>query len=243
MTRIPTLEERAKIHVKKSGNAMYRRGFPKCFGLGLILLAAVIVLTGSVLYGQEGNDALFIDERGNVSVGGRIRDKTGWVIPVGTILPYAGENAPDGWLPCDGGSYDAKEYAELNAVIGDIYGRDGEDKFRVPDLRGRCLMGLSGSGNFTRLGQTGGAETHRLTVNQIPSHTHTVNDPGHKHPFKRPRGDRNWHNGTGNTWWGSSAGDNLTADAKTGISIQEAGGGQEHSILDPYLTINFIIKH
>jgi hypothetical protein len=35
-------------------------------------------------------------------IDGRIKDKTGFLMPVGSILPYAGDSAPEGWLLFDG---------------------------------------------------------------------------------------------------------------------------------------------
>jgi len=48
-----------------------------------------------------------------------------------------------GWLACDGSKYKVSEYPELFAAIGTIYGGDGTQDFRVPDLRGRALCGSS----------------------------------------------------------------------------------------------------
>lgn len=218
----------------------------------VLSVVMVFALGGHVFAAND--DALFIDTNGNVGIGtdepqakltvnGRIKDMTGFVTPVGAILPYAGSRAPEGWLLCDGKSYRAEDYAELYRVIKNSYGSQNNDTFRVPDLRGRGLMGLSGSGNFAQLGQIGGAETHPLTVQEIPAHTHAVNDPGHNHAFGRPRGDKNWNNGDKNTWWGQRTHEDLkTLSAKTDISIQPAGGGVPHPILDPYVTVNFIIK-
>ena len=36
--------------------------------------------------------------RAKLDVNGRIMDQTGFVMPVGTILPYGGTTAPTGWL-------------------------------------------------------------------------------------------------------------------------------------------------
>ena len=54
---------------KRSDRSLYRRAFPKGLAIGLFTLAAVIVLTGSLVYGEGGDDALLIDQNGNVGIG------------------------------------------------------------------------------------------------------------------------------------------------------------------------------
>ena len=53
-------------------------------------------------------------------------------------------------------------------------------EFRKPDLRGRTIIGTSeGSSNTLynyQLGQEGGEEVHQLTVQELPVHTHAIND-------------------------------------------------------------------
>src|SRR4051812_41499737 len=60
------------------------------------------------------------------------------LVPVGAVLPFAGKDAPDGWLLCDGKRYDKAEprFARLAAVLGRAYSKqdDPPDTFRVPDL-------------------------------------------------------------------------------------------------------------
>jgi len=74
-------------------------------------------------------------------------------VPIGTILPYGGnvknperakELKDQGWLVCDGSSYDKgdKNYQELFKAIEYAFGKDG-DRFRVPDLRGRFVRGVN----------------------------------------------------------------------------------------------------
>jgi microcystin-dependent protein len=63
--------------------------------------------------------------------------------PVGTILPFGGDNAPAGWLLCNGASYANSTYPNLVAVIGTRFG-SGSGVFNVPDLRGRFLRGRDG---------------------------------------------------------------------------------------------------
>lgn len=67
--------------------------------------------------------------------------------PVGMITPFAGSEAPDGWLLCDGSEYAYIEegggyskYIQLFRTIRYTYGGEGET-FRVPDLRGKFLEG------------------------------------------------------------------------------------------------------
>lgn len=54
------------------------------------------------------------------------------LVPVGTIVPFPGEQAPLGWMFCDGRSITKEEYPELYAVVGS----------KVPDLRGEFIRGL-----------------------------------------------------------------------------------------------------
>lgn len=63
--------------------------------------------------------------------------------PIGTVLMYACEGSPAGWLDCDGSlfSKDDAEMIDLFNIIGYTYGGDGESSFRVPDLNGRFPMG------------------------------------------------------------------------------------------------------
>jgi hypothetical protein len=75
--------------------------------------------------------------------------------PVGTILPYAGDEAPDGWLMCNNNNYtdgryhghNPESYPALFKAIGYRFGgftNNGVHWFMIPDLRGRFLRGRDG---------------------------------------------------------------------------------------------------
>jgi hypothetical protein len=86
-----------------------------------------------------------------LSVNGRIEDKTGVIMPVGTIISWAGisANPPKGWLICNGESISRATYADLFEVVSENWGAgDGKTTFNLPDLRGEFLRGWDGnSGN------------------------------------------------------------------------------------------------
>lgn len=76
------------------------------------------------------------------------------VLPAGTVLPYAGGTAPDGFLFCDGTEISKTTYAQLYAAILDVYATQinpttgsawaapAGTNFRVPDYRGSFLRGV-----------------------------------------------------------------------------------------------------
>ena len=114
-----------------------------------------------------------------------------YIMPAGSVIPYAGTSAPTGFLFCDGSSVSRSTYAALFAVIGTEYGTpDDSSTFKLPDLRGRVVAGKddmggssanrltdqSGGLNGDTLGGTGGSETHTLTTAQLASHTHSFSD-------------------------------------------------------------------
>jgi microcystin-dependent protein len=103
--------------------------------------------------------------------------------PVGTVLTYTGDTAPEGWLMCHGEPVSRADYSALYAVIGDRFGHgDGATTFRIPDFRGKFLRGRDGEAGFdtdrytrTNLydgGATGDA-VGSLQYDELKSHTHT----------------------------------------------------------------------
>jgi microcystin-dependent protein len=122
--------------------------------------------------------------------------------PTGAVVPFAGadtDRPPAGWLVCDGSAVSQTTYAALFAVIGATYDvtSPGAGNFRVPDLRGRTLIGVgAASSGATLTGTLGGVQgvnggSTTLTSSHIPEHTHNL--ANHTHNFDRP-----YHN-TSNT--------------------------------------------
>jgi len=96
--------------------------------------------------------------------------------PTGTVQSFAGSVPPDGWLLCNGANVLRTAYPVLFNVIGITYGGgDGVTTFTLPDMRGKVSIAAGqGTGLTNRvLGAVGGTETHALTLNEIPAHTHT----------------------------------------------------------------------
>jgi microcystin-dependent protein len=74
------------------------------------------------------------------------------LIPPGTIVAFAGNNLPSGWLWCDNTIYNVNkpgqaQYNNLYTAIGTFWGSgDGTSgSFQVPDLRGVFLRGVDGN--------------------------------------------------------------------------------------------------
>lgn len=153
--------------------------------------------------------------------------------PVGTLSGFAGQSAPEGWLLCDGAELPRTQYRQLFAVIGEAYGRgDGSTTFRIPDLRGRTAIGAGIGEGLTerRLSERIGEESHILTVEEMPAHTHQ----------ERPGIGTNWYrvfDRSGGSWPSEALGN--APESMTGA----AGGGCAHGNMQPSLVVSYIIKH
>lgn len=151
--------------------------------------------------------------------------------PVGSISMYAGSTAPNGWLICDGSAVSRTDYADLFSVIGTTYGSgDGSTTFNLPNLKGRVAVGLDGDDtDFDSLGATGGEKEHTLTVDEIPSHHHTLSPTGRL---------GNFTNGSGYTTIV-----NNTYGSVGNINSSNVGGSAAHNIMQPYIVLNYIISY
>jgi microcystin-dependent protein len=92
----------------------------------------------------------------------------------------------NGWLICDGRSVAITNYPELYDVIGTSFGSEDDGYFNLPDYRGRVIGGFGQGDGLTNrnIGDYIGAETHQLTVSELPSHNHTgttASDGDHSH--------------------------------------------------------------
>ena len=65
-------------------------------------------------------------------------------LPAGTMIHFAGNVVPEGFLVCNGAAVSRTDYANLFAAIGTLYGAgDGSTTFNLPDARDRVLQGAS----------------------------------------------------------------------------------------------------
>lgn len=61
--------------------------------------------------------------------------------PTGTIIAFAGNTLPKGYLPCNGSAISRTTYADLFTVIGTTYGTgDGRTTFNLPNLNNNSFL-------------------------------------------------------------------------------------------------------
>lgn len=112
------------------------------------------------------------------------------IIPVGTIVPFAGVAVPSGWLLCDGKEYRISDYLTLYNTI--LYQFKDQSQvasgfFGVPDLRGRFPLGADNMGgtsvnrvtdvNADTVGLGSGVESRAIDVINLPEHEHDLRAP------------------------------------------------------------------
>lgn len=153
----------------------------------------------------------------------------------------------NGWLKCDGRSLSRVNYANLFEVIGTAFGSNDSETFKLPDCRGRVLGTIgSGAGLTARsLGAVVGAETHTLTVGEMPSHNHSITDPGHTHGYVNNTNDQAVNQLGAETAADQADLSATTGSSTTGITINNNGGGNAHNNMQPTIFISniFIFAH
>ena len=197
------------------------------------VIKAMLVVTDDTLTFESGLLTGYI----GVQIGGDNKVNINEIQPVGGIMPWAAPAVtpvPVGWALCDGQAISRTTFVDLFNVIGTDYGvGDGATTFNVPDLQRRVPVGQDASPPFDSVANTGGAETHTLTLSELPSSA----DHNHEHDSETTA-NLNLGGGTDVPLVQDGAGSTTAPEGST----EPGGGDTSFSILQPYLVINFIIR-
>jgi microcystin-dependent protein len=158
---------------------------------------------------------------------------------LGEIRMFGGNFAPNGWALCNGQLLSISQNTALFSLLGTTYGGDGVSNFALPNLQGRVPIHAgqgAGLSPYTQ-GQSSGSENVTLIVNQMPVHNHAVSAvTGTQGTTSHPNGQFLASSGAA-TIYNNSSPDSAMSPAM----IQNAGGNQPHSNIQPYLCVTFII--
>jgi len=182
-------------------------------------------------------------------------------IPTATIVPWSSASVPSGFLECDGTAVSRSTYSALFAIISDTYGAgDGSSTFNLPDLQDNVPIGKSGN---KALASTGGANTVSVTAsgniggstanaslsaNQLASHNHsvsgnaTLNNHGANLSYTAPRGQAGAPGNVSAPLSVNAGNKGNSAGHAHNMNANFSGGTANPSVLQPYLTLIYIIK-
>lgn len=180
------------------------------------------------------------------------------LVPAGVIVPYGSNIPPEGWLFCDGAEVRKSDYNILWEAIGfnfrdpALISDNGVLFFALPDLRGRFplgtdTMGPQGAAGVTTnsaadsVGNVEGSEFKNIDTENLPEHEHDMEGASGTQYYGIRVGsgavnDDNAINlpiesGLGGTQGFPSSGGVLT----------EGSLGAPLDVMNPYLTVNYII--
>lgn len=172
--------------------------------------------------------------------------------PLGLVEMWAGVSVPEGYVLCDGRALSAADYPELYTAIGTTFNTAMSSggslytteagEFRVPDLRGRFIVGQHDSDDdYKRKGLGGGKKMVTLTEDEIPEHSHDVTD--YYYPERSAHIGGNVTNNPATQKYGSKATDTdndgmLYINHETG----SVGEGAAHENRPPYYVLAYIMR-
>lgn len=193
------------------------------------LLLSLIAVIEADAYWVEGTDMVlknFMVQDATIQIWGYGDCGSGEIMPVGTIIAYAGNTIPDGWHLCDGASLSRADYPDLFAAIGTIWGSSDALTFKVPDLTDRFPRGANLFSGHA-VGNYHGEEQVTLSQAQMPVHDHD---------------EYTWTGNTTNGSWAVDSIQNRIGQFLTNTKTGTRGGGQAHNNVPPAAAVNYIIN-
>lgn len=143
---------------------------------------------------------------------------------------------PKGWAFCNGQLLPINQNQALFALLGIMYGGNGQTNFALPNLQGRTTMHV---GSGYNQGQVLGEVAHTVTTNEMPTHIHQLNGTTTAASSATPAG--NMLAAVDATTFGNSYAPASNLAALAAGTIGNVGGSQPHVNEMPYLVLNFCI--
>ncbi|MCV3238433.1 phage tail protein [Mesorhizobium sp. ZC-5] len=142
---------------------------------------------------------------------------------------------PKGWALCNGQLLPINQNQALFSLLGTVYGGNGQTTFGLPNLQGRTPTHTGGEGHF--LGQAAGEQAHTLTIQEMPTHQHTLQATSVTSTTAIP---------SSSLMLATSGNYEAYRAATSPVGLQpatigNAGGSQAHNNMQPYLTLSFCI--
>lgn len=172
-------------------------------------------------------------------------------LPAGVVQMWAGTDVPEGYVLCNGQELKAADYPELYDALGTAFNTamsaggvrytTQAGFFRVPDLRGRFVVGQHDSDNdYRQAGDGGGLKKVTLTAAEMPAHGHSFRD------YYYPESSINLGAGHGNPTGSSVGSGRSDVDNDSCLSFvhetEKAGGGSAHENRPPYYVLAYIMR-
>lgn len=206
---------------------------------------------GQVISSSTNNARFQLYASDNISADGRLHYRTGWDSRKNqwnTILDSENYNkfVPKlikGIIMAFSGTFDSNGYpVNPDTKTGDTGWHICDGTHDTPDLRGRFILGASDS---HAAGSAGGEESHVLTVNEMPAHSHTgttSTNGAHYHTTKMNSGKYG-----GGAWMQGGGSDGTFNTSTNGdhnhtFTTENSGSGAAHNNMPPYYTLSYIMK-
>lgn len=168
---------------------------------------------------------------------------------VGEVKLFGFYFAPRGYMNCQGQILAISQNTALFALLGTVYGGNGQTTFGLPDLQGRVPIGQGQGGGLPDypMGEQAGAVSYGMKVDNLPAHVHPATGISAGMPVSTagpeqssPAGGFLANPGTDKYAPGATAGayyPPLTVAGNTAIT----GSGYPMDIMNPYLVLNYSI--
>ena len=146
---------------------------------------------------------------------------------------------PRNWALCDGQTMSIAQNQALFALLGTMYGGNGQTTFALPDLRGRVPIHRDQQGIYPQ-GDMEGEEQVTLSLSQMPAHNHSFLGGNILSVAVAPNGITILTN-PAPAATAALYGADTTPTALNPLAISTIGGNQPHNNMQPFLTMQYCI--